>query len=234
MWHPLLRAEAVSVPEGASRSPLPARVTLSPLVIRPMVQPAPALRSTAIKARESERAQRRQRSNPQVRDGQSCGPLPDLRALALASPRVTQLQRLRALVAGAKQELPQRPSPLTAPSEDARQQGPSPTPGTGLPEGLQRGIEALSGLAMDHVRVHYNSLRPARVAAHAYAEGSDIHLSPGQDRHLPHEAWHLVQQAQGRVQPTVQLNGNVAVNDDPALEREADVMGARALRIGEH
>ncbi|MFN7820743.1 MAG: hypothetical protein ACK5Q7_14295, partial [Cyanobacteriota bacterium] len=49
-----------------------------PLIIRPMVQPAPALRSTAIKARESERAQRRQRSNPQVRDGQSCGPLPDL------------------------------------------------------------------------------------------------------------------------------------------------------------
>ncbi|MEB3260506.1 MAG: DUF4157 domain-containing protein [Cyanobacteriota bacterium] len=197
-----------------------------------MVQPAPAPRSTAIKARESEPAQRRQRSNLQVRDGQSSGPMPDWRALALASPRVVQLQRLRALVAGARRELSRRASPLTAPSEDARQQGPSPSPGTGLPEGLQRGIEALSGLAMDHVRVHYNSLWPARVHAHAYAEGSDIHLSPGQDRHLPHEAWHLVQQAQGRVRPTLQRNGAVAINDDPALELEADQMGARALRLG--
>jgi hypothetical protein len=46
---------------------------------------------------------------------------------------------------------------------------------------------------------------------------------------LPHEAWHLVQQAQGRVRPTMQMKGGVPVNDDAALEREADVMGERAL-----
>lgn len=63
-------------------------------------------------------------------------------------------------------------------------------------------------------------------------KGSDIHLVPGQDQHLPHEAWHLVQQAQGRVRPTLQLNGGVAVNDDPGLEREADQMGARAQSAG--
>jgi len=103
---------------------------------------------------------------------------------------------------------------------------------TGMPDGLKSGIEALSGLAMDHVRVHYNSDKPAQLNAHAYAQGSDIHLAPGQDRHLPHEAWHLVQQAQGRVQPTLQLNGGVAVNDDPSLEREADQMGERALASG--
>jgi hypothetical protein len=54
---------------------------------------------------------------------------------------------------------------------------------------------------MDHVQVHYNSAKPAQLNAHAYAQGSDIHLAPGQDRHLPHGAWHLVQQAQGRVHP---------------------------------
>jgi hypothetical protein len=63
-------------------------------------------------------------------------------------------------------------------------------------------------------------------------KGSDIHLARGQDQHLPHAAWHLVQQAQGRVRPTLQLNGGVAVNDDPGLEREADLMGARAQSAG--
>lgn len=101
-----------------------------------------------------------------------------------------------------------------------------------MPDGLKSGAEAVSGLAMDHVRVHYNSAKPAQLNAHAYAQGSDIHLAPGQDRHLPHETWHLVQQAQGRVQPTLQLNGGVAVNDEPALEREADQMGERALAAG--
>ncbi|MEM7041075.1 MAG: DUF4157 domain-containing protein [Bacteroidota bacterium] len=35
--------------------------------------------------------------------------------------------------------------------------------------------------------------------AHAYDQGTDIHIGPGQEKHLPHEAWHVVQQKQGRV-----------------------------------
>ncbi|WP_298293949.1 DUF4157 domain-containing protein [uncultured Litoreibacter sp.] len=100
----------------------------------------------------------------------------------------------------------------------------------GLPKQLQSGIEALSGLSMGHVKVHRNSDKPAQVGAHAYAQGSTIHLAPGQDRHLPHEAWHVVQQAQGRVKPTMQAKG-VAINDDASLEHEADVMGARAAQL---
>ncbi|MBI2512815.1 MAG: DUF4157 domain-containing protein [Opitutae bacterium] len=101
---------------------------------------------------------------------------------------------------------------------------------TGLPDGLKSGLERLSGLSLDHVRVHRNSARPAQLNAHAYAQGSDIHLAPGQEKHLPHEAWHIVQQAQGRVRPTRQLQANVPINDDPALEHEATAMGARALQ----
>jgi hypothetical protein len=82
---------------------------------------------------------------------------------------------------------------------------------------------------MDHVRVHYNSEKPAQLNALAYAQGSEINLAPGQERHLPHEAWHVVQQAQWRVKPTLQMAGGLAVNDDAGLEREADVMGVRAL-----
>lgn len=103
---------------------------------------------------------------------------------------------------------------------------------TGLPNQLKAGIESLSGMSMDHVKVHFNSDKPAQLNAHAYAQGSDIHVAPGQEKHLPHEAWHVVQQAQGRVKPTVQMKAGVAVNDDAGLEVEADIMGARALHGG--
>ncbi|SFF10005.1 protein of unknown function [Chitinophaga sp. CF118] len=97
---------------------------------------------------------------------------------------------------------------------------------TGLPDTLKVGIENMSGLAMDDVKVHYNSDRPARLQAAAFTQDRDIHLGPGEEKHLPHEAWHVVQQSQGRVQPTTQLKG-VSVNDNATLEQEADVMGTK-------
>jgi hypothetical protein len=102
---------------------------------------------------------------------------------------------------------------------------------TGLPNQLKADIENLSGMSMDHVKVHYNSDKPAQLQAHAYAQGSEIHVAPGQEKHLPHEAWHVVQQAQGRVRPTIQMKAGVPVNDDAGLEAEADVMGAKALSL---
>lgn len=98
---------------------------------------------------------------------------------------------------------------------------------TGLPDALKEGVEALSGVALDDVHVHYNSAKPAAVRASAYAQGTNIHVGPGQEKHLPHEAWHVVQQKQGRVRPTLQMQG-LPVNDDHSLECEADTMGARA------
>lgn len=88
-------------------------------------------------------------------------------------------------------------------------------------------MEALSRTPLDDVRVHRNSSRPARFEAAAYAHGPDIHLAPGQERQLAHEAWHVVQQKQGRVPATTRLQGT-AINDDKRLEREADAMGTRA------
>ncbi len=101
-----------------------------------------------------------------------------------------------------------------------------------LPLQLKSGIERLSGLDMDHVQVHYNSSRPAQLNALAFAQGHDIHLGPGQERQLPHEAWHVVQQSQGRVSPTEQLQNGVQINDDSGLEHEADLMGDQAMRFG--
>ncbi|WP_316847054.1 DUF4157 domain-containing protein [Pedobacter psychrodurus] len=97
-----------------------------------------------------------------------------------------------------------------------------------LPNNLKNGIEALSGHSIDDVRVHFNSAKPAELTAHAYAQGTEIHITPNQNEHLPHEAWHVVQQKQGRVKATTLVDSNTVVNDDLSLEKEADKMGAKA------
>ncbi|MDD3246405.1 MAG: DUF4157 domain-containing protein [Methanosarcina sp.] len=136
-----------------------------------------------------------------------------------------------------KQEIPEGEEPLQGKMTGTiqRQEIPEEEPlqtkrenNTGMPDNLKADVESLSGLDMSDVRVHYNSSKPAYVGALAYTQGTDVHVAPGQEKHLPHEAWHVVQQEQGRVRPTVQLK-ELAVNDDAGLEREADVMGVKAL-----
>ncbi len=112
-----------------------------------------------------------------------------------------------------------------------REEAPRPN-NTGMPDNLKAGIESLSGFSMDDVRVHYNSSKPATVQALAYTQGTDIHVAPGQEKCLPHEAWHVAQQMAGRVSPTTNING-MPVNDNAALEHEADVMGERAVQCKE-
>ncbi|MBA3357664.1 MAG: DUF4157 domain-containing protein [Pyrinomonadaceae bacterium] len=99
---------------------------------------------------------------------------------------------------------------------------------TGMPRQLKAGLETLSGRDLSGIRVHRNSSKPDQLNAWAYTEGQEIHLAPGQERHLPHEGWHAVQQMQGRVTPTIQAKGK-SINDDRSLEREADLMGAKAV-----
>lgn len=103
---------------------------------------------------------------------------------------------------------------------------------TGMPDNLKAGIEALSGIDMSEVRVYANSDKPARLGALAYTQGDQIYLGPGQERHLAHEAWHVVQQAQGRVRATRQMRG-VGVNDDIRLEIEANRISDKALQAYE-
>jgi hypothetical protein len=146
------------------------------------------------------------------------------------SARTAQLLALQLKMEGAQpaaEDEPLQAQTITAQREEASAAKPN---NTGLPDQLKTGIESLSGISMDHVKVHYNSSQPAQLNAHAYAQGSEIYVAPGQEQHLPHEAWHVVQQAQGRVKPTMQMKQGVPVNDDESLEHEADVMGAKALQ----
>ncbi len=136
-----------------------------------------------------------------------------------ASPEeeLTAQGKFVAQLAGPEEELQLKKDPIQKKANN-----------TGMPDNLKNGIENMSGMDMSDVKVHYNSAKPAQLNALAYAQGNDIHVGAGQEKHLGHEAWHVVQQRQGRVAATTQLQG-VAINDDSSLEHEADVMGAKAL-----
>ncbi|MFM2376365.1 MAG: hypothetical protein RLZZ165_1462 [Bacteroidota bacterium] len=156
------------------------------------------------------------------------------RALQLAannSPQVkaaAQLQRVATAANAAAVQRKQREMEQGGGADSAQLKDKD----TGLPTQLKAGIEHMSGMSMDNVKVHYNSSEPAQLQAHAFAQGENIHVAPGQEKHLGHEAWHVVQQKQGRVQPTTQMKGTVPINDDAGLEREADIKGAEAASVG--
>ncbi len=144
---------------------------------------------------------------------------PEEELQAKADPAAVQRQ-------GTDEELMQGKFAATGPVAQLQDDGQAQS--TNLPGDLKSGIENLSGMSMNGVQVHYNSPKPAQLQALAYTQGKDIHVGPGQEQHIPHEAWHVVQQAQGRGQPTRQMEQGVPLNDDAGLEHEADVMGEKA------
>ena len=102
----------------------------------------------------------------------------------------------------------------------------SPKPNNGdLSDKLKSGVESLSGMSMDHVKVHYNSSRPAQLNTPAYAQGSEIQVAPEYEHYVPYEAWHVVQQTIGRVTPTMQEKTTWSVNNHLGSETKAKVMG---------
>lgn len=97
---------------------------------------------------------------------------------------------------------------------------------TGIPTQLKERMEQNTGLSLDDVRVHYNSDLPAKLDALAYTQGNRVEIGPGQERHLPHELGHVIQQKLGTVRSNATHSSGVALNTDPALEHQADEIGA--------
>lgn len=112
----------------------------------------------------------------------------------------------------------------------------APTQGDALPASFQLQMERAFGADFGAVRVREDPAA-AELGARAFTRGTDIHVAPGHydpsspagQELLGHELAHVVQQAQGRVRPTGQAAG-APTNADPALEHEADELGARAAR----
>ena len=106
---------------------------------------------------------------------------------------------------------------------------------TVIPNDVKQRMEDSFGTDFSGVRVHPDSAKAPEVGALAYTQGTDIHFAPGQfkpdtsagQQLLGHELTHVIQQAEGRVQPTTEIGG-MSVNDDVSLETEADVLGAKA------
>lgn len=106
--------------------------------------------------------------------------------------------------------------------------------GAPLPAPLAAQMGAAFSTSFAGVRVHQDA-SAAALGATAYARGDDLHFAPGRyDPHsqagrelIGHELTHVVQQRAGRV--GVQGKG-LPINADPALEAEADDLGARAAR----
>lgn len=98
---------------------------------------------------------------------------------------------------------------------------------TGIPSVMKKSFEQSSGFSFDDVRVHYSSEKPAQLHAHAYTQGNDVFVAPGQEKHLPHELGHVVQQKSNMVKPNEEIGG-LPLNTDPAMEHDADDIAQNA------
>ncbi len=113
---------------------------------------------------------------------------------------------------------------------------PSGTSGQSIPASLRTKMEKSFNTSFADVKVHEGP-QAKSLNAIAYTQGNQIHFAPGQFKPqtssgqalLGHELAHVVQQRRGRVKPTSQING-LPLNDNPALEREADRLGLKAAR----
>lgn len=118
------------------------------------------------------------------------------------------------------------PQPVAAPLVRGR--------GEPLPDAVRGKMERALGHDFSRVRIHETE-QVRSLGADAIARGGDVLFAPGKydpvtrrgQELLGHELGHVAQQARRMVKPTLRA-GNLAVNDDPALEREAERMGRSA------
>lgn len=104
-----------------------------------------------------------------------------------------------------------------------------------LPNPFRQRMESSFRQDFSNVRIHEGPQAPS-IGSIAYTQGTDIHFAPGAYQPesligqavLGHELTHVVQQRTGQV-PSVPTNA-LQINDDPALEGEADTLGAQAAQ----
>ena len=100
---------------------------------------------------------------------------------------------------------------------------------TELLNNIKSGVENLSGALLDEFKVDGNLDKPTQLSAHTFTQENEINIAPGKENSLKLLDRHAVNQKQDQVSPPIQMKGKVNINDDIELEREADIMGAKAL-----
>ncbi|MCU0430829.1 MAG: DUF4157 domain-containing protein [Cytophagaceae bacterium] len=104
-----------------------------------------------------------------------------------------------------------------------------------MPEEVQAKMENSFGEDFSDVAIHDNSAQAEDLGAKAFAQGKDVHFAPGEfqpntkqgQELIGHELTHVVQQKDGKVHGS-EVHGKDMVNQDPALEKEADDAGKLA------
>ncbi len=148
---------------------------------------------------------------------------------SLAAPGSIQLKDERKKMGAAQQKSVQFADKKKGKSAQPKMAGPAQLKDESR-EVIGKMGEAM-GADFSNVNIHEGS-KASSVGALAYTQGNDIHFAQGKfdtssnsgKALLGHELAHVVQQREGRVQPTTSING-LPVNDSPKLENEADAIG---------
>jgi antitoxin component HigA of HigAB toxin-antitoxin module len=104
-----------------------------------------------------------------------------------------------------------------------------------MPEEVQANMEHSFGEDFSDVQIHDNSTKAEDLGAKAFTQGKDVHFAPGEfqpdskegQELIGHELTHVVQQKECKVHGS-EVHGKKMVNQDPALEKEADDAGKLA------
>ncbi len=107
-----------------------------------------------------------------------------------------------------------------------------------LPADLQANMEGAFGHDFSGVTIQKESSEATGLNARAFTQGEAIHFAPGEfnpgteggKNLIGHEFTHVVQQRNGAVSPTSVMGKGLYLNDDAALEREADNLGQKAVK----
>ncbi|MCA2999586.1 MAG: hypothetical protein ING75_13405 [Rhodocyclaceae bacterium] len=84
---------------------------------------------------------------------------------------------------------------------------------------------------LGEAKTKVNQIQPIVVQEKTTSQtGQDMHAVQKQDVQRPRAAMGISEQAEPATVPAVQMKQGVRVNDDQGLEREADVMGAKAMQ----
>ncbi len=109
------------------------------------------------------------------------------------------------------------------------------TSGRPLPKFLREKMESAFDTDFSNVRVHEDG-NAEQIGALAYTRGKNLHFAPGQFRPhstegqkiIGHELTHVVQQRSGHV--FLPQGEDLPINSNSKLEREADIMSAKAVQ----
>lgn len=104
-----------------------------------------------------------------------------------------------------------------------------------LPPNILTKMENSFDQDFSKVDIHPNSDAASNLKAQAFTQGNEIHFASGKydpnsksgQELIGHELTHVVQQKEGKVEPNTSSMG-LPVNDNPHLEQEADLLGAKA------